>query len=186
MGQIKRGQVRRGLRLLGIILGWGVSNAAVALAGIFQGILVPPPSGSNGPSGGGGSAQVPFGAVLATASNVIPTSWAFQDLFQASVLGVPFGKVFFFLAIIGIAILASFLIESGTEALVSFLFSYTLSMVIVYFVLILPGLVGSFQGNSDSLLTLGILFTFLVFFPIPLVLGLLGTLVGVSLAERFS
>jgi hypothetical protein len=185
MSQIKRGRVRRALRPLGIVLGWGVSNAAFALAGIFQGTLVPPNSGAGPPGSGGGSAQVPFGAAPPIGSPSVPVFSIFSEI-PASVLAVPIGKVVFFLEIVGIAILASFLIESGTRALVSFLSSYALGMLIVYFVLILPGLVGSFQGNPDALITLGIIFTFLAFFPFPLFLGLAGTLIGVSLAERFS
>jgi len=185
MGQIRRGRLQRGARIVSVVLGWGVSNAAFALAGIFQGTLVPPPSGAGPSGGGGGSAQVPFGAALPIASRTVPVLSIFSEV-QAAVLSVPIGKAVFFLEMVGIAILASFLIGSGTRALVSFLLSYTLGMLIVFFVLILPGLVGSFRGDPDALITLGIIFTFLVFFPVPLFLGLVGTLIGVLLTEKFS
>jgi hypothetical protein len=185
MSQIKRSRLQRGARLLSLVLGWGVSNAAFALAGIFQGTLVPPPIGAGPSGGGGGSAQVPFDAALTMASRTVPVLSIFSEV-QASLLTVPVGKYVFLLEIVGIAILASFLIESGTRALVSFLLSYTLSILIVYVVLILPGLVGPFHGDPNALITLGIILTFLVFFPVPLFISLVGTLIGVMLSEKFS
>ena len=186
MGQIKRSRLWPLAKSLGVVLGWGASNAAFALAGIFQGSLVPPPS-LGGPlgGGGGGAAQVPFVMAPTTTFSASAVLSILQDV-QGSFPALLTGKGVFFLEILGVAILASFLIESGPRALVSFLLSFMTGMLIVYFVLTLPGLNGSFLGDPNALVALGIIFTFLVFFPFPLVLGLAGTLIGVALAEKYS
>jgi len=172
--------VRAWLRAILLIFGWSVSNAASAASGIFQGVLVPSATYS-----GGGS--LPISVPLALRAD-LPGPFPLQagvPLLDIPFLGIPIGKWIFFLEILGIAVIASFLLEDFAQAFVSFVASYILSAAILYFVLILPGLLGSL-AFPVVLDTSAIHFTFVVFFPFPLFIGIAGTIIGVSLAERFS
>jgi hypothetical protein len=100
-------------------------------------------------------------------------------------LGISIGKWIFFSEILGIAVIASFLMEDFAQAFFSFVCSYSLGVVIAYWVLILPGLLGALLF-PQLLITSAIYFTFVVFFPFPLFLGLVGTVIGVYLADQFS
>ena len=180
MAGIKRKLGGPRIRAFSTVLGWGALNAGTALNGIFQGALLPQRTYS------GGGLVV---SNLAAPSLTIPLGAAFQGgegrLEIGVLLGLLNGKVLFFLEILGIAILASFLIGDFGRGLVSFIFSYVLGGVLVYLVLILPGLVGA-TYLLEALVGVSVFFTFTVFFPVPLFLGLMGTLLGIALEEKFS
>jgi hypothetical protein len=167
-------------RSMVVILGWGASNAASAASGIFQGVLVPSATYS-----GGGALPISIPLALASDLSRSVTYQAPVTLLNMPFLGIVIGKWIFFLEILGVAVIASFLLEDFAQAFVSFASSYVVGVAVLYFVLIMPGLLGSL-AFPVVLDTSAIYFTFVVFFPFPLFIGLAGTIAGVSLADRFS
>ncbi len=95
------------------------------------------------------------------------------------------GRLIFFLEFLAISVAASFVISDFGRALISFMFSYFLGGLLVLFVLILPGVLGT-SAFLNLLVGVMVFFTFTIFFPFPLFLGLFGTLLGAALAERLS
>lgn len=161
-----------------VAMGWGVLNAGVTLIGIFQGVLIPVKTY------GGGGGLVP----LAMSSMSVPldmrSGGVEVQLDIGPVLGLPFGKLVFFLEILGIAVFASFLIADFQRAIVGLVFSYGVSAALVGFVLVLPGLTGA-SAFPDVLLQAAVFLTFTALFPIPLFLVFVGTILGVILSEKF-
>ncbi len=162
-------------------LGWTALNAAAALSGIFQGVLVPQRT-----FGGGGGLVVSSLSIRLDSS---PGGSLFQGLSDQLEIGQFLtlfnGRLIFFLEFLAISVAASFVISDFGRALISFLFSYVLGGFLVCFVLILPGVLGT-SAFLNLLIGVMVFFTFTIFFPFPLFLGFFGTLFGVVLAERFS
>jgi hypothetical protein len=96
--------------------------------------------------------------------------------------GSIWGLWIIYLAMLGTSLLAAFLIENPGTAFGSFFVSFCSSGAITYLVLILPGLLGAY-GSSGVLAEASIRFTFVALFPFPLIAGLLGTILGLGLAE---
>jgi hypothetical protein len=94
------------------------------------------------------------------------------------------GPGIFYSGVFAVSLLAAILLNEAGTALVSFFASYLLGAIITYFVLALPGFVGTFDF-PEVLSRTAIAFTFGTSFPMPLFVELTGTLVGVWLSERF-
>lgn len=166
------------LRALFIILAWGTLNVAATMAGILDGALVPQRL-----SGGGGLVIPTLSSpVLQMPLNLRVSEFHFE-LQTGQILGVQVGMLLFYLEILGIAILAGLLLEELERVLVSFLVCYVLTVFLVYFILILPGLAGRF--DLSALQGIGILFVFSIFFPIPIFLGGVGCFIGAAVSERW-
>ena len=137
------------------VLGWSASTAALAVATIFQGLLLPKVYGS----GGGFLDEV--------------------------VNQNPLGLWIFYLGNFGICVLAAIVISDLGTSIIGFFVSYMGAAVITYMVLALPDFLGVYpiQGVlSGSAVT----FAFTAFFPLLLLVNLVGTFVGVGLGERLS
>jgi hypothetical protein len=106
------------------------------------------------------------------------------NLFPEVINAGPWGPATFYSGVFAVSILAAILLNEAGTALLSFFASYLLGATITYFVLALPGFVGAFN-LPEVLDRTAIVFTFGTSFPLPLLVELLGTLVGVSLSERF-
>ncbi len=89
----------------------------------------------------------------------------------------------YYLAWIGLAVLAGIILRDLGVALVSFLISYGLGAALTYYVLALPGLISSDSAFREILVKASVNFTFTAFFPFPIFLGLLGSIVGVAIDE---
>ena len=89
----------------------------------------------------------------------------------------------FYLGCLGASTLAAMTIAEPEPAIVAFFASYGFSGFLTFLVLALPELTGVVQTNG-ILQELAILHTFQAIFPIALLVDLVGTLVGLSLAER--
>jgi len=96
--------------------------------------------------------------------------------------GSIWGPWILYLAMLATSFLAAFLIENPGIAFGSFFVSFCLAGAITYLVLILPGLLGAFN-SAGVLAEASIRFTFVALFPFPLIAGLLGTILGLGLAE---
>ncbi|OLD00865.1 MAG: hypothetical protein AUJ07_12635 [Crenarchaeota archaeon 13_1_40CM_3_53_5] len=127
-----------------IILGWAASDAAVVLAAIFHGLLLPQYHGT-----------------LDTYSTTIAA----------------------YLGLLGIAVLAALVIGDFATTIVSFFASYLLAMAMTYLVLVLPGYTGALP-SPEVIISAAVVFTFDAFFPIPLLIEFVGSLVGLGLSER--
>lgn len=135
------------------ILGWSVSTAALTLATIFQGLLLPKVYGS----GGGFLDEVVNGNPI----------WAWT----------------FYLGNFGISILAVMFISDLGTSIVAFFLSYVGAGCITYAVLALPDFMGVFPFPG-ALEGSAVTFTFGAFFPLLLLIDLVGTIVGAALGER--
>ncbi len=121
------------------------------------------------------------------------TIWAiFQGLLLPKVQGGLLPEVIqgsswklavYYLAWIGLAALAGIILKDLGLALVSFLVSYGLGAVLTYYVLALPGLTSSDSAFRETLVASSVSWTFDAFFPFPIFLGLVGTIVGVATDE---
>jgi hypothetical protein len=96
--------------------------------------------------------------------------------------GSMWGPWILYLAMFGMSFLAAFLIENPGIAFGSFFVSFCVAGAITYLVLILPGLLGAY-GSAGVLAEASIRFTFLALFPFPLIAGLVGTILGLFLAD---
>jgi hypothetical protein len=96
----------------------------------------------------------------------------------------PWGPGIFYSGVFAVSIVAAIILNEAGTAVVSFFVSYLLGSIITYLVLALPGFVGVFD-LPEVLYRTAIVFTFSSSFPVPLLVELTGTLVGVWLSERF-
>jgi hypothetical protein len=92
------------------------------------------------------------------------------------------GRGIIYLEIFGISFLAALILKDPGTALASFFASYALGAGVTFLVLALPGFLGEYPPGV--LVQLSVLFTFTAFFPFPLLIGLLGTVLGFGLAEH--
>jgi hypothetical protein len=106
------------------------------------------------------------------------------NLFPEVISASLWGPGIFYSGVFAVSLLAAILLNEAGTALVSFFASYLLGAIITYFVLALPGFVGTFDF-PEVLSRTAIAFTFGTSFPMPLFVELTGTLVGVWLSERF-
>jgi hypothetical protein len=144
--------LRRAKPLLAV-LGWAASTAALTLATIFQGYLLPKVYGAGG-------------GFLDEVLNANPV-WLW----------------IFYLGNFGICILAALVISDLGTTVIGFFVSYGVAAGITYMVLSLPDFIGVFpfpgvlEGSAVT-------FTFGAFFPLLLLVNLVGTIVGAALSER--
>ena len=96
--------------------------------------------------------------------------------------GSVWGPWILYVSMLATSLLAAFLIENPGIAFGSFFVSFCVAGAITYLVLILPGLLGAYN-SSGILAEVSIRFTFVALFPFPLIAGLLGTILGLGLAE---
>ncbi len=89
----------------------------------------------------------------------------------------------YYLGCLGASTLAAMTIAEPGPAIVAFFVSYGFSAFLTFLVLALPELTGVVQTNG-ILQEFAILHTFQAIFPIALLVDLVGTLLGLSLAER--
>lgn len=120
-------------------------------------------------------------------------AFTLQAIFQGQLLPVsafaqggnissPYVVDLFYGGIFATSVLAAMILDDAGKAIVSLLASYLLADVIVYLVIALPGLLGIFF--PEVLSKTGISFAFAASFPLGLLLEMVGTLVGITLAER--
>lgn len=88
-----------------------------------------------------------------------------------------------YLGVFGISILAALVIRDLGAAVLSFFASYGLGMILTYLVLVLPGYAGVIVA-TNALIQTAIVVVFVAFFPVLLLTGLVGTLLGTALSER--
>jgi hypothetical protein len=134
------------------VLGWTISTAALTLATIFLGYLLP-----RNINGGG----------------------LYSEVLNAS----PIPLWIFFIGNFAICVLAAVVISDFSKTLLSFFPSFIGAAIITYLVLALPDFLGCCGGALEEA-ALG--FVFLAFFPLLLIVNLLGTLVGMMVSEHFS
>lgn len=136
-----------------LILGWGTSTAALTLATIFQGLLLP-----RNINGGG--------------------------LYSEVVSSNPIWLVIFYLGNLTICLVAAMAISDVSRALVSFFASFLVAAGITDLVLALPDFLGIFPFPG-ALQEAATIFTLTAFFPVLLLVNFAGTILGISLAERY-
>lgn len=90
----------------------------------------------------------------------------------------------FYLGILGSSVLASLVLADLGSAILSFFASYSLAAILTFVTLILPDVTGIYNDPSQLLTGAAVGFTFTAYFPFPLLIELVGTLLGVGLAER--
>jgi hypothetical protein len=95
----------------------------------------------------------------------------------------PLAPVIFYVGIFTVSILAAIVLDEAGITLASFFASYGLGAILTYVVLVLPGYVGLFS-LPVVLSRTAIVFTFSTSFPIPLLVELTGTLLGIWLSEQ--
>jgi hypothetical protein len=103
-------------------------------------------------------------------------------LAQGGNAGSPFAVYLFYAGIFVTSVLAAMILDDAGKAIISLLASYLLADVIVYLVIALPGLLGLFY--PEVLAKTAISFAFAASFPIGLLLEMVGTFIGIALAER--
>jgi hypothetical protein len=103
-------------------------------------------------------------------------------LAQGGNVGSPYAVDLFYAGIFATSVLAAMILDDAGKAIISLLASYLLADVIVYLVIALPGLLGLFY--PEVLTKTGISFAFAASFPIGLLLEMVGTFIGIALAER--
>jgi len=106
-------------------------------------------------------------------------------LSQAGNITSPYATHIFYIGIFSTSVVASILLEDAGRAIISFFATYLLADVIIYFVLALPGYVGSFQ-YPQVLFKSSTAFVLAGTFPVPLLVELVATITGIALAERLS
>lgn len=124
-----------------------MSIAALALAEIFQGQLIP---------------QKYYGGNT--------------NQFFSAATGYYFG-------VLAVAVLAGLVINDAPRAVLSFFGSYVVSGLVIFLVLSLPALIGN--SLPEVFFNAAITFTFTALFPIALLVGLVGTILGAALGERY-
>jgi len=96
--------------------------------------------------------------------------------------GFPSGIVFFYVAIFGVSILAGIVLADVGRALLGTFASYGFAIVLTFTALSLPTLQSPFP---PALLTdVAAVFTFTAFFPLPIIVILVGALLGAGISER--
>jgi len=91
----------------------------------------------------------------------------------------------FDLGVFGISVLAGVIIADFGVAVGSFFSSYALAAIQTYTILVLPGYTGGLPV-PDALVAAAVVFTFTALFPVILMVGFAGTLLGSALSERFA
>ena len=103
-------------------------------------------------------------------------------LAQGGNVSSPYAVDLFYTGIFATSVLAAMILDDAGKAIVSLLASYLLADVIVYLVIALPGLLGLFF--PEVLAKTAISFAFSASFPVALLLEMVGTFIGIALAER--
>jgi hypothetical protein len=90
----------------------------------------------------------------------------------------------FYLEVLGLSSLAGVVIQEAQRAILSFISCYVMGSLITCLVLMLPGFVNS-TAIPQLVFEMAIVDTFTALFPIPLLVGLAGTFLGLVLSDRF-
>lgn len=91
------------------------------------------------------------------------------------------GTAFYYAGVLAISAIAGLLLASLSKTLIAFVGSYTIGIVLTLLSLDLPGIFGTIpEPVSESV---AITFTFTAFFPFPLLLGLVGSMIGALFTE---
>ncbi len=97
----------------------------------------------------------------------------------------PFEVTYYYLALFGVSILASLVMEDPGLSLLGFFASYAVGAMITFSVLSLPAFLRIVHfPESESVTGLALTVTLFVFFPLAILIGLLGTFVGIGLQSR--
>jgi hypothetical protein len=89
----------------------------------------------------------------------------------------------FYLGSFAICALASMVIFDFSQSVVSFFFAFLLNALIIFFVLVLPDLIGIVQPPG-ALQEPSVTFVFDALIPVSLFVGLAGTIAGSAISER--
>ena len=143
-------------RAILVALGWGTCLGATTLWAIFQGLLLP----------FGPDYNVP-----------VPTSLQYH-------IGPLSGISIFYLMFLGACLLSAFAIGDFGKSLLAFMAAYVLGAVITFEVLSLPGSSSSDALFNSALANSTISWTFTALFPVPLFVGIFGTVAGAAIEER--
>lgn len=143
-----------------VLVSLGLSSclSAAFLWAIFQGLLLPSGADYNPPA----------------PSNL-----------QAS-LGPLSASDIFYLMFFGTCLLAPFLMQDAGRSILGYLFSYVISGIVVFEVLSFPGLSSPDSTFTRLLESSALNWTFTAVFPVPLFIGIAGTVLGVALGEKYS
>ncbi len=95
----------------------------------------------------------------------------------------PFEVTYYFLALLGVSILASLVMEDDGLSLLGFFASYAVGAVITSSVLSLPAFLGTVP-LPQTVYRLALTVSLFAFFPLALLVGLLGTFLGIGLASK--
>ncbi len=97
----------------------------------------------------------------------------------------PFEVTYYYLALFGISILASLVMEDPGLSLLGFFASYAVGAVITFSVLSLPAFLRTVLfPESETVARIALTVTFLAFFPLAILIGLLGTFFGILLQSK--
>lgn len=137
-----------------VALGWGTTIAGVTLWAIFQGLLLP-------------KSDIVFSPVPP------PSVWYTESYLVA----------LYYVMLFAASFLAGLYVGDIGRAIIAFFGSYLIGAIILYEELSFPGLISTDIGFRESLAKLSISWTFVVLFPFPLALGLIGGIVGAAFQE---
>lgn len=90
----------------------------------------------------------------------------------------------FYLEVLGLSTLAGLVIRDPQRAILSFIACYVVGGLITVIVLMLPGFVNAL-AIPQLVFGMAIVDTFTALFPIPILVGLAGTFLGLVLSDRF-
>jgi hypothetical protein len=99
--------------------------------------------------------------------------------------GNPIALGIFYSGIFGTSVLAALVIYEVGQAIISFFASYFLAAILNVIILSLPDITGTYNDPIGALTNASVNFTLTAFFPLPLIVGLVGTLLGIGVAERY-
>lgn len=144
----------RMLKTFLVALGWGMTLAAITLWAVFQGLLLP-------------KSDIVFAPISP------PSLWYTESYLVALYYAMLFAA----------SILAGLYVGDMGRAIIAFFGSYLIGAIIIYEVLSFPGLLSTDIGFRESLAKFSVNWTFVVLFPFPLAVGLIGGIIGAGLQE---
>jgi hypothetical protein len=113
------------------------------------------------------------GFLLPKLATAPPSIWQTELL----LLGLYYAMIF------GVSFLSGLCVGDLGKAIVGFLAAYLIGAVMVYELLVFPGVTGSDIGFRETLAKFAVNWTFSALFPFPLFLGLFGAVIGAGLEE---
>ncbi len=98
---------------------------------------------------------------------------------------LPAGPWLIYLGFFAVSLLGGAVVADPGRSLLSFLVSYAVGGFFTYWILALPGFL-EVTPVAAVLVSASLVLTFTALFPFPLVLGILGSLLGVAVSENLS